>query len=125
MKFTTILEYFLDIKLIVGKEINMLSYYKKQYRKSICKEMDNLKNNEKKCEDNIVALAVSRNGNWKLINNYILKQDREKNKINVKVYRDRKDNKVIRKCEGVTVKKKLKKKISYCIRKSSYKRIWY
>lgn len=89
----------------------MLSYYKKQYIKSICKEMDNLKNNEKKCEDNIVALAVSRNGNWKLINNYILKQDREKNKINVKVYRDRKDNKVIRKCEGVTVKKKLKRRL--------------
>ncbi|WP_195952375.1 hypothetical protein [Clostridium saudiense] len=89
----------------------MLSFYKEQYKKSFCKEINGLKNNKNKCEDNIVALAVNQNGKWKLINNYILKEDREKNKINVKVYRNRKDNELVNRCTGVTVKKNLKKRL--------------
>lgn len=70
----------------------MLSGYKKQYEKSLYeevekvkKEISSLKINENKCEDNIVALVAKRNGQWKLINNYILKKDREKFKRKVRI----------------------------------------
>lgn len=63
----------------------MLDFYKNQYSKSLCCEINILKNNKNKCQDNSVALVVNKNGVWKLINNYILKDGREKNKGKVKI----------------------------------------
>ena len=93
----------------------MLSGYKKQYEKSLYeevekvkKEISSLKINENKCEDNIVALVAKRNGQWKLINNYILKKDREKFKRKVRIPKKIKTTKVIKKYRRI-VKRRLKR----------------
>lgn len=92
----------------------MLSGYKKQYEKSLYEEMEkvkkqisSLKINENKCEDNIVALVAKRNGQWKLINNYILKKEREENKPKVKIYTKVKNDKIVKISKKATFKKKL------------------
>ncbi|MGG7213620.1 hypothetical protein ACQPUY_08370 [Clostridium nigeriense] len=71
----------------------MLDFYKNQYEKYICCEIKTLKNNENKCDDNLVAVLDYDKG-WKLINNYILRNDREKNKGKLKI-RKKKNRRII------------------------------